>query len=481
MSPTALTDNAGRDEDARVRRLDGRAVRTRAQGAEFVLYWPQMYRRSGDNAALAYAIGRANELGLPCLVYEALRPDYPHASDRFHTFVLEGARDMAAGLAERGILHAFFLPRTPAEARGVLGKLAARAALIVTDEFPTFIVPEQNERAAKRATCPYFVVDDCAVVPMSLFPKMEIGARTIRPKLHRALDAWLVPIDEPKPKIAAPRRLDLPFEPIDLARADVTALVRACAIDHGVPPVAELPGGSRAAEARLERFVRRGLASYAVDRNDPSRDGGSLLSPYLHFGMISARRIALAVREAARDGAPEESTTAYLEQLLVRRALAFNFARACPEHRTYDAIPRWAKETLAKHATDERYAEPSLEDLEAARSPDAIWNAAQAELRARGVVHGYARMLWGKLPLTWSSEPARVHAMLVRLNDRYALDGRDPDGYTNISWCFGLHDRPWPERPFFGTVRTMTSRSAAKKLDFDAYLDRARAWNATFA
>jgi deoxyribodipyrimidine photo-lyase len=476
-----VTANDGVDLDARVRRLDGRAVRTRGEGAAFVLYWAQMYRRPDDNAALAYAITRANELGLPCVVYEALRPDYPHASDRFHTFVLQGARDMAAGLASRGVLHAFFLPRTAEEARGVLGKLAARAALVVTDEFPTFIVPEQNAAAAKRVTCPYVVVDDCAVVPMTLFPKMEIGARTIRPKLHRALEAWLAPINEPKAKVAAPKHLDLPFEPIDLARADVAALVRACAIDHDVAPVDELPGGARAAEARLERFLRSGLAAYANDRNDPARDGGSLLSPYLHFGMISARRIALAVRAAAKDGAPEESTTAYLEQLLVRRALAFNFARTCAEHRTYEGIPRWAKETLAKHQVDPRDAETSFADLEAARSPDPIWNAAQSELRARGIVHGYARMLWGKLPIAWSSDPARVHAMLVTLNDRYALDGRDPDGYTNISWCFGLHDRPWPERPFFGTVRTMTSRSARKKLDFDAYLDRARAWNAALA
>ena len=200
------------------------------------------------------------------------------------------------------------------------------------------------------------------------------------------------------------------------------------------------------------------------------------MSPYLHFGMVSARKIALAVRGWLDDGGAEDAAAPYLEQLLVRRGLAFNFARSNPDHARYASMPAWARETLAARAGDRREYALTVEQLAAAKSPDAIWNAAQAELRARGVIHGYARMLWGKLVISWFADPAEAHAVLVELNDRYALDGRDPDGYTNIGWCFGLHDRPWPNRPKFGTVRTMTTKSAANKLDFDAYLDRARAW-----
>jgi deoxyribodipyrimidine photo-lyase len=450
--------------DPRVRRLNDRA--TPARG-DYVLYWMQALRRGEDNAALAYAVERANEMGLPCVVYEALRPDYPHASDRIHAFVLQGARDTAAVLGARGIAHVFFLPRTPDEARGVLAKLAARARLVVSDDYPSFVVPAHNAAAAARVPCPFVVVDDCAVVPLSLLSKPEIGARTLRPKIMRELPTWLRPLQEPAPRFGPAARLDLPFDPLPLD-GDVRAQIAACAIDHAIAPVDELPGGSVAALQRLERFARGPLATYAEDRNDPSRDGTSTLSPYLHFGMLSARRAALVARQWGQG----EGLDAFLEQLLVRRALSFNFARSRPDHASYAALPAWARATLEEHEADKRYADLAIADLEAARSPDPLWNAAMNELRTRGVVHGYARMLWGKLPMLWMRRPADAHQAMVTLNDRWALDGRDPNGYANVSWCYGLHDRPWPKRPVFGAVRTMTSASARKKLDFEGYIER---------
>ena len=451
--------------DPRVRRLNDRT--TPARG-DYVLYWMQAYRRGEDNAALAYAVARANELGVPCVVYEALRPDHPHASDRIHTFVLQGARDTARALATRGLRHVFFLPRTAGDARGVLAKLAARARLVVSDDYPSFIIPAHNAAAAARVPCPFVVVDDCAVVPLSLLAKAEIGARTIRPKLTRALEEWLRPIEEPSPRWAPPDRLELPFDALPLDTADLRACVTACAVDHSVPAVGELPGGSVAALERLEQFARGPLATYAVDRNDPSREGTSGLSPYLHFGMLSARRAALV----ARTWGGGEGLDAFLEQLLVRRALSFNFARSRPDHASYEALPAWARATLEEHSPDRRYADLSMADLESARSPDPLWNASMNELRERGVVHGYARMLWGKLPLLWMRRPADAHRAVMTLNDRWALDGRDPNGYANVSWCYGLHDRPWPKRPVFGAVRTMTSGSARKKLDFESYIEK---------
>jgi deoxyribodipyrimidine photo-lyase len=309
---------------------------------------------------------------------------------------------------------------------------------------------------------------------VALFPKQEHAARTFRPKLLKVRDAWLLPLHEPRPKVA-PKPVAWPFDPVDLARADIARLVASCAIDHDVAAVAETPGGSRAAEQRLARFVRDRLAGYSTDRNDPSRDATSGLSAYLHWGAISARRVALAVRDESAERGATEAGEALLEQLLVRRGMAYNFAARAKDPTSYDALPAWAKDTLAAHGKDRRTI-VAPEDLEGARSPDELWNAAQLELRARGVIHNYARMLWGKLVLGWMATPRDAHALLIRLNDKYALDGRDPDGWTNIGWCFGLHDRPWPERPIYGTVRTMTSRSARTKLDFESYLDRARGW-----
>jgi deoxyribodipyrimidine photo-lyase len=458
------------ESDPRVRVWNDAPPRT---GGAYVLYWCQAYRRARDNAALAFAIERASALRLPCVFYESIRPDYPFASDRFHTFALECARDNALTCEARGIAHAFFLPRTADEARGVLAKVAARAAIVVSDEHPGFVFPAQNAAAARRVGCSFLTIDDAAGVPMALFPKEETAARTLRPKLLKVRDAWAFQaLRDPDPRAPSTVPPSLPFDPVNLAKADLAALVASCAIDHSVPPVGEFPGGSVEAEARLGRFVNGKLAAYAADRNDPSRKGTTTLSPYLHWGAISARRVALAVRDAAVDRGATESGEALLEQLLVRRGLAFNFAARSPDGASYESLPRWARATLAAHAHDERPAIVPPEDLEAARSPDPLWNAAQRELLARGVIQSYARMLWGKLALTWTERPADAHALLVRLNDRYALDGRDPDGLANIGWCFGLHDRPWPERPVFGTVRAMTTKSARSKLDFEDYIAR---------
>jgi deoxyribodipyrimidine photo-lyase len=450
--------------DPRVRRLNERSIRP---SGEFVLYFMQLFRRVEDNAALAWAIERANELGMPCVVYEALRPDHPHASDRIHAFVLQGAKDNAARARTRGLAHAFFLPRRADEWRGVVAKLAARAALVVSDDHPTRVVLVENAIAARRAPCAYVVVDDCAVLPIGLLLDAQSGERAMRAKVHRALGDWLRPLDEPSPRVAPPRRLDLPFDPVDLEKADVHELVASCEIDHGVPPV-DCIGGASAGEQRLQAFVRGRLATYDVDRNDPSRDGTSRLSPYLHFGMVSARRAALE----ARAWGAGEGLDGFLEQILVRRTLSFVFARARPDHASYSALPDWARSTLAAHERDRRHADLTLSDLEASRSPDELWNAAMNELRHRGAIQPYARMLWGKLPLLWMREPAAAHAAVMHLNDKWALDGRDPIGYANVSWCFGLHDRPWPERPVFGAVRAMTSASGRRKLDFESYVTR---------
>jgi deoxyribodipyrimidine photo-lyase len=458
--------------DIRVRLLNSAPENPKGQ---YVLYWSQVFRRPHDNMALNFAVERANALGVPCIFYEAIRSDYPFASDRFHMFVLEAARETSAALKNKGISHFFFLPRTPNEARGVVKKLADQARLVVSDDSPMFIA-DHNARAAKKVSVPFYVVDDNAVVPLALFPKEEFAARTIRPKMHKALADFLKRVVDTKPKKFAAAKIDLPFDPIDFETADLAHLISKCEIDHDVPPVSEFPGGYRSAEKRLDFFLKKKLSSYVEDRNEPSRDGTSHLSPYLHFGMVSARKVALETQAAANAYGASEAALPFLEQLLVRRGLAFNFAARNKTPWSYESMPVWAKQTLAEHAKDPRPQIVSRDDLEDAKSPDEIWNAAQLELRARGIIHNYLRMLWGKLVITWTQSPAEAHATITYLNDKYALDGRDPDGYANIGWCFGLHDRPWPERAIFGKIRCMTSNSTRNKFDLENYLSQTRAW-----
>jgi deoxyribodipyrimidine photo-lyase len=466
----AKNANVVRD-DLRVRAWNDRPVRPGGQG-DYVVYWCQAARRAVDNPALELAVARANELELPVVVYEALRPDYPHASARFHAFVLECARDAAAALAARGIAHGFFLPRTAEEARGVAAKVFARAALVVSDDHPSFVYPRQNARAAAACGCAYLTVDDTTIVPLARFGAHEHAARTLRPKLHRVLDEHLAPVVEIEPR----RRgtVDWPFEPLDLARlegARLDAAIAACAAggtDARVRPVRDRPGGARAAEARLRAFLAREGRRYDTARDDAVADETSGLSPYLHFGAISARRCALAAREAL----PQPARDAFLEQLVVRRALAFNHAAREPLHARWEGLPAWARETLEAHAGDPRGGDAGPCDaatLERAASPDRVWNAAQRDLVEHGRMHNVMRMYWGKQLLPLLASPREAFDFAVAMMDRYALDGRDPNTYTGVGWCFGLHDQPFPERAIFGKVRPMGLGALKKRFDVEAY------------
>jgi deoxyribodipyrimidine photo-lyase len=435
----------------------------------FVLYWPQLARRADDNAAFELAIAEANARRLPLAVYESVRVDYPHASDRFHAFLLEGAAVEAPRYRRRGAAHAFFLPRSREEARGKLLALARQAALLVTDDSPSFIVPAQLAALA-GAPCPVWAVDDSTVVPLALLAPEQYAARTIRPRIARLLDAWLRPLQQGTCD-AGPARVDWPFAPLPvegLDRAAIRALVATLPIDHGVPPI-DLHGGSEAARRRLAAFLTTGLPRYP-EHSHPDEPVTTHLSPHLHFGMIGAREIALAVRDSS---APAEARDAFLEQLLVRRTLAFNLARENPAHASLDALPSWARASLREHETDPRPRLYTRRQLEDAATDDPVWNAAQRELRATGVIQNYLRMLWGKGVIAWKKTAQEAFDDLVYLNDRWAIDGRDPNSYTNILWCFGKHDRAWgPKRPIFGIVRYMSTAAAQKKLRMSRYLDR---------
>ena len=429
------------------------------ESRDFVLLWLQGQRRIRENVAFAHAQRRANELRKPLVVYEGLRRDYPHASARFHRFILDGAADNARDCAEQGVAYAFFL-ETPKTPRGVLHALAARAALVVTDFLPTFIHPGQTRRLAQRASCRVEAVDAAGSVPLSTFPAAQIGARTVRPRLWKAVVLKHVP--EVPARVKPPARFDWGFDPLRAPWEDVS----------GVPahpaPVAGVRGGRAAGLLRLRAFLKDKLHGYAANRNEPASGSSSWMSPWLHFGFVGATEIALAVRAA---GAPKEDEESYLEELLVRRELALNFCARVRNYGSIEALPPWAQKTLAAHAGDPR-PHVSLDDLEQARSPDPVWNASQRQLLEEGRIHGYLRMLWGKNLLVWSKDAKEALQRMALLNDRYALDGRDANSWAGFQWCLGMHDRPFPERSVFGVVRSMTSASARRKLDLEPYLVR---------
>lgn len=439
-------------------------------GGEFVLYWIQTTMRAWDNPALNFAIEQANLLRLPLQVYQGLRSDYPWANDRIHTFVLESVADLYADFGARGIPYAFYLESGSRDASRAgpspLVELANRAALVVTDFFPTFIVPRQIRALRQKTETPVVAVDSCTLIPMKALDREFSTARAIRPRLLEALPHYLHPV--PNPELDVRRAIALPFNPVLPDAGTIPGLVAGCAIDHAVGPSPVIRGGRKAALARLEAFLRTGLVRYAEDRGDPGIEATSRLSPYLHFGNLSINEVLLRAREAA----PPAQYEKFQDEAVTWRELAHNYVFHNPKHRTMAGVPAWAQKELSDHEADPRPALYSDDDLEYARTHDDLWNAAQRSLLRDGELHNYVRMLWGKSVLMWKERPADALRVLEHLNHKYALDGRDPSSYGGIFWCFGKFDRPFYRRPIFGTVRYMSLKAATGKFDARAYISR---------
>ncbi|HSB78146.1 MAG TPA: deoxyribodipyrimidine photo-lyase [Candidatus Methylomirabilis sp.] len=454
----------------RLRRLNDRPERS---AGDFVLYWIQMYHRAERNFALSAAIDAANRLGVPVVAHQELAHDLPHANDRIHRFLLEGVAELSKRFASRGVRYHFHLRQADGDPRDLVVRLARRAALVVTDDFPAFVVPMESRRIAEQVDVAVLAVDSNGIVPLAAIPGEQYGAYTLRPRLRRLLPDHLRPIPEPRPRRdSLGVRLDLPETRANPSTLD--ALIADCAIDHSVLPSRVYLGGYAQARARLDRFIAGPLRQYAKARNQPGEDRTSRLSAYLHTGQIAVHEVALAVREAT--GIPAEDRDAYLEELIVRRELAYNFCRFNPHHRSLAGLPAWARQTLASHENDPRPYVYSPDEFERARTHDYLWNAIQTELLTTGAMFGYYRMYWGKKIIEWSRTPAEAQATMIRLHEKYALDGRDPNTYSNILWCLGKHDRPWIERPVFGTVRYMSLGGMEAKTDVAAYVDRVNRW-----
>jgi deoxyribodipyrimidine photo-lyase len=435
-----------------------RLVKEGPQGDGPVVYWMSRDQRARDNPALAFAQERAVELDRPVVVIFSLVPRFRGATIRQYGFMLRSLAQVVGDLEEANIgFH--LLTGGISEIAPFLRSIDAAA--LVEDFDPLNTKQEWKEEVRSSVTCPIWETDAHNIVPCWLASKkQEYAARTFRPKIARALSQYMphLPalIEQPRGWRGSS------------SQPDINDILRSMDADRSVTEVELAPGRSKAEEA-ARHFIRYRLEHYIEDRNDPSLNGQSGLSPYLHFGTISPHWLAL---EAQFSEAPEEAKEAFLEELIVRRELSDNFCYYQPRHDRYEALPDWSRATLEKHRKDVRDKIYSLDELEAGETYDDLWNASQRQMVRQGKMHGYLRMYWGKKVLEWSPSPQEAVDRLIYLNDRYELDGRDPNGYTGILWCFGLHDRPWPERKIFGTVRFMARSGMDRKFDVDSYIRR---------
>jgi deoxyribodipyrimidine photo-lyase len=477
--PHDLSSDFVRDQLVQ-RSVDVNGKRHNPEG-EYVLYWMQATHRLDENWALRAAIRAADKIGRPLLVHQGLDPTYPHASDRHHTFMLQGARDTAQRAAETGLRYQFVLRERRDDDRRVVDRLAARAYLVVTDLFPTAGIRERTARFANRVNCRVLAVDSSCTVPSGIFGVAEYAARTIRPKLAKLLDHAIEPVNDRAPRLDMSstlwssladtmRTATLPIGSMNDA-AIGTAVART-EIDHAVGPVSDTPGGSLAAEAVLQRFVVEHLPAYSEQRGNSSmEESTSGLSPYLHVGHIASAAVVRAARESS---APAGSIDAFVQQATTWRELSFNWCLRTPEFDQLSSLPAWIQKTMREHAGDPRPQLYDLATLERGETHDEFWNAAQHQLLATGTIHNYARMLWGKTLLLWTPDYETARAWMFYLNDKYALDGRDPNSVGGIMWCLGLWDRPWGNKPIWGGIRPMMTARVRLKFDTSAYLAR---WN----
>jgi deoxyribodipyrimidine photo-lyase len=427
-----------------------------ARNGQYMVYWMQSSQRTEFNHALEYAIQKANELSQPLIVLFCLIADFPEANTRHYHFMLEGLKEVQLSLKNRRIFMVIQTGIPPS----VITAIAKKASLVVVDRGYLRIQREWRRTTSLNIDCPFIQVESDVVVPVEeASVKEDFSAATFRPKIKKIVSKYLKPLNEYDLHISS---LGMDFSSVSLDDADRT--ISDLKIDTRVSPVITFKGGTTQAKLNLSDFLERHLHRYSTDRNDPNLKATSNLSPYLHFGQISPLYIALKALETG-----EEACESFLEELIVRRELAVNYSYFNPVYDSYAGLPAWAQKTLYIHRTDRREVIYKLADFEGANTHDKYWNAAQREMLYTGKMHGYMRMYWGKKILEWSETPEEAFKIALYLNNKYELDGRDPNGFTGVSWCFGKHDRPWAERAIFGNIRYMNNNGLKRKFDADKY------------
>jgi deoxyribodipyrimidine photo-lyase len=431
-----------------------------------VVYWMQRAQRGVDNHAVDLAVKIANLFGLPLVVYFAGISNFPHANLRHYAFLNQGLPDIEADLAARNI--SFVMRRAPDESHERF-LAEAHAAFLIGDENPMREPERWRKHLASRIRIPFWTVDTDVVVPSKLIEKAQYGAYTIRPRLYRLLPEYLHPYENlhAEHEWKRPRGFHA-----DSVHGDMTRDWKN--FDRSVAPAEAWKGGSHAALKRLKLFTGKLLEDYDAQRNHPEIDGTSCMSPYLHFGHIGPITVALAVDAAAKANPKlRAARDNYFNELIVWRELAINFVRYTPKYDSPECAESWAKTTIVEHARDEREHRYTLHQLENAQTCDDLWNAGQVQMVRHGWTHNYLRMYWAKKILEWTPDVATAMKYAIHLNDKYFLDGRDPNGYAGIAWAIlGKFDRAWGERPIFGKIRYMSGASTGRKFDSKRYIQQ---------
>jgi len=424
------------------------------QANGYVVYWMQASQRSKYNHALEYSIQLSNRYQKPLLVFFGIAEGFPEANLRHYVFMLQGLKELKRSLEKR---HIQCIIRKTSPEKGIVS-LSKIACLLVVDRGYQRIQRSWRSYVANQIKCPMIQVESDIIVPVEeASDKEEYAAFTLRPKLMKNYDIYA---KKPNTNIPMTNSFTKEFPSEDIK--DITTYLSKTSIDDSVKPVDGFIGGEKYAEKRLNDFLKNKIDRYPELKNDPNLDYTSDLSPYLHFGNISPIQIAIEVSKTP-------AYESFVEELFIRRELSINFAHYNPLYDSYECIPQWSKDTLKDHESDRREYLYELDDLEQANTHDPYWNAAQRQMMTTGKMHGYMRMYWGKKIIEWTKRPHEAYQKTIYLNNKYELDGRDPNGFAGVAWCFGKHDRPWKKRPIFGTIRYMNDTGLKRKFDIEAY------------
>lgn len=442
----------------RIRLLNSRPL---MEKSSYILYWMQAAQRTYENPALSYAVAQANFLGKPLVVCFGLTGDFHHASRRHYKFLLEGLLDVSKRLEEMDVRFVL----SPEGPVGCAVHLSENAVMVVTDLAYGRMERDWRKQVADRVSCRMVQIESNVVVPVETASgKEEYSAATLRRKIEPMIAHFATSIPMEDVKIASKDiNLDVP----ELTLSDFSSVMDSVGVPTGASGCSWIKGGEVGARQRLSDFIENRLEGYGERHNDPADPYVSHLSPYLHFGHISPVTV---YNQVVGKAIPDVSV--FVEELVVRRELAINFVYYNPLYDQYGGLPEWARKSLANHEVDPRNHRYSHEDLLAGNTHDPYWNAAQQELVLLGTMHGYMRMYWGKKILEWTASPQEAFSIALDLNDRFQLDGRDPNGYAGVAWCFGKHDRPWVERPIFGNIRYMNDRGLERKFAIKRYVER---------
>lgn len=495
----------------RIRYTNNKSILT---DKKYVLYWMQAYRRFSSNHSLDYALEVAKSLNKPLVVYEGLRMDYAWNSPRIHKFIMEGMCDNKKDADKLGIPYWCYVETPDNPAHGLLKKVSQDACVIITDDFPCFIIPEQIERLSRKVDCSVISVDGNGIIPLNLYGNFASAARVLRTRIHKLLpEAYIhraVPIYTKTTlkkflPVEAPN-FKPPFPEFSCREKDIDSILKRIPFQNNIPAYEPVRGGRLEGLNILNEFLSSKLHRYATERsnpNPPEQVASSLLSPYLHFGHVSAEEVITAVLDHSLNDSPiynsssrkekwapdlldqsfrgkrenyfspKEYINSYLDELITWRDTGYQWFWQKPEFRKdLCSLPDWVQNNLKKHKKDKRDFNYSREEWIMGKTHDPIWNAAQNELRITGRMHNYMRMLWGKKVIEWSPTYEEAFELLEDMNNLYAYDGRNPNSYTGILWCFGMFDRPWfPERKVLGNLRYMSSDSTRKKFKLGLYLD----------